>query len=57
MRKSNHHSKNCNIQYYLGHRHKHIAHLIDRQILLTKSIEKYCKIYYNKKILIKNLKK
>ena len=24
---------------------KHIAHLIDREILLTKSIKKYCKKY------------
>ena len=27
----------------LGHRHKHIAHLIERQISLTNSIKNYCK--------------
>ena len=43
MRKSNHHSQYCKNTKNLGHRHKHIAHLIDRGIQLTKLIKIYCK--------------
>ena len=38
----------------LGHRHKHIAHLIDTEIILTKSIKKYCKNKQKIKIKINN---
>ena len=51
MRKSNHHSHLLyNIQHDLGHRHKHIAHLIEEDIKLTKLIKIYCKIFYKLKI-------
>ena len=43
-----------NIQHDLGHRHKHIAHLIDRGIKLTNSIKIYCKNILLIKKLIKN---
>ena len=39
-----------NIQHDLGHRHKHIAHLIEEDIKLTKLIKIYCKIFYKLKI-------
>ena len=39
-----------NIQHDLGHRHKHIAHLIEEDIKLTKLIKIYCKIIYKLKI-------
>ena len=44
-----------NIQHDLGHRHKHIAHLIEQDIISTKLIKIYCKIILKLKT-IKNKK-